>query len=173
MSLTCITDLPEEMMVKIFSLLPPQDIMLVCKSWSEIGEDPTLWVWSVLIVNSREDFYKLDIRRFQLIQMKTASGLKRIGLTCLKCWSTFMHWPGYQLVAFGVAALSFPSFVKPGKRLSVITRLEEIQLYMQFSSLNGSLMQLQRTIIGIRFSWFMIVSTTTLSLGFLHLLLAM
>ena len=61
MSQTGITKLPEEMLVKIFSLLPPQDmksVILVCKSWRGIGEDPTLWAWSVVEVNSREDFHK-------------------------------------------------------------------------------------------------------------------
>ena len=41
--------------------------MMVCKSWSEMGEDPKMWTWSVVRVNSREDFQKLKIKRLQLL----------------------------------------------------------------------------------------------------------
>jgi len=52
-------------------LLPPQDlksVMLVCKEWMEMGEDPTLWTWSRVKLQSSQDFHKLIIRRFQLVQ---------------------------------------------------------------------------------------------------------
>jgi hypothetical protein len=71
MSQRSISDLPEEMMLRIFNLLPPQDLksaMLVCREWKEIGEDPTLGSWSVVRLKSRQEYHKLNIRRFQLIR---------------------------------------------------------------------------------------------------------
>jgi hypothetical protein len=59
------------MMVRIFQMLPGQDLktmMLVCRAWKVMGEDPTLWTWLKVTVNSREDFLKLKMKRFQLIQ---------------------------------------------------------------------------------------------------------
>ena len=38
--------LPPEMLGQIFSLLTPKDlktVMLVCKSWRDVGERPALW----------------------------------------------------------------------------------------------------------------------------------
>ena len=58
-------------MVRIFQMLPGQDLktmMLVCRAWKVMGEDPTLWTWLKVTVNSREDFLKLKMKRFQLIQ---------------------------------------------------------------------------------------------------------
>ena len=67
-----IGDLPEEIMFKIFSLLPPQDlksVMLVSKVWMKIGEDPALWSWVVpSLLHSKEDIQKLSIRRFKHVQ---------------------------------------------------------------------------------------------------------
>jgi len=33
-----------------------------------MGEDPSLWTWSIVTVKSREDFHKLNLRRFQLVK---------------------------------------------------------------------------------------------------------
>jgi hypothetical protein len=71
MSQTRINDLPEEIMLRIFDLLPPQDlksVMMVSKAWAEMGENPTLWTWSLVSLNTREDFHKLNINRLQLIR---------------------------------------------------------------------------------------------------------
>jgi len=58
-------------MIRICKLLPPKDlksVMLVCRKWMQMGEDPTLWTWSRVRVKSREDFHILSFRRFQLVQ---------------------------------------------------------------------------------------------------------
>lgn len=71
MSDTCLIDLPREMMIKIFKLLPPEDlksVVLVCKGWKELGEDPTLWSWSVVWVRSEDELSRLEIPRLKLIQ---------------------------------------------------------------------------------------------------------
>ena len=147
MSQTSISDLPEEMMVKIFSLLPPQYLksaMLVCKSWTEMGEDPTLWSWSVVTVRSRQDFHKLNIRRFQLIQeldIDDGCGLSK------ECRWTKEHWIDLFDLLLQLPALFKidPSFclwrhsadlscVEVGLVVSVFKRLEEMHLYMQPNS---------------------------------------
>ena len=58
-------------MIRIFYLLPPQDlknVMLVCKQWMEMGEDPNFWTWALVTVDTREEIQKLEIPRLQLIQ---------------------------------------------------------------------------------------------------------
>ena len=70
-SQTRIWDLPEEMMVRIFHLLPHEDlkkVMMVCKVWKDMVEDQTLWTWLEVKLNSKEDFQKLDIQRLLLIE---------------------------------------------------------------------------------------------------------
>jgi len=58
-------------MLRIFPLLPVKDlknVMLVCKQWMVIGEDPSLWTWALVSVKNREDIRKLNIRRLQRVQ---------------------------------------------------------------------------------------------------------
>jgi hypothetical protein len=43
-------------------------VMLVCKKWKDIAEDPRLWTWSVVTVINSPDLEKLEIHRLQLIQ---------------------------------------------------------------------------------------------------------
>ena len=63
--------LSQELMIRIFHFLTPKSlktVMLVCKSWMEMADDPTLWTWAMVTVNSREDYRKLDIPRLKMIQ---------------------------------------------------------------------------------------------------------
>ena len=49
--------LPDEMLGKIFLLLPPRDLrtaVLVCRRWREVGEGPRLWPW-VTVTVTREN----------------------------------------------------------------------------------------------------------------------
>jgi len=71
MSSTSLSELPEEMLRKILRLLPPNDLktaMLVSKLWKSMVEDPKLWTWAVVSVNTSLDLYKLKIHRLKLIQ---------------------------------------------------------------------------------------------------------
>jgi len=71
MSRISINFLPEEMFIRVFHLLTPKDlknVMLVCKQWKEIGEDPSLWTWALVTIEAREEIQKLNIRRFQRVQ---------------------------------------------------------------------------------------------------------
>jgi len=70
-SQTHITDLPNELVSGIFQFLGPKDMksaVLVCKSWSEIGEKPSFWTWALVTVNNKDDLYKLKIPRLQMLQ---------------------------------------------------------------------------------------------------------
>jgi len=52
-------------------MLPPNGlkaVMLVCKLWKGLVDDPKLWTWSVLSVNCILDLQKLQIHRLQLIK---------------------------------------------------------------------------------------------------------
>ena len=65
---TRMPNLPTEILFRIFHLLSPQDfktVVLVCKSWRDLGEDPSFWTCSVLKIDSEEDFQKLNIGRLQ------------------------------------------------------------------------------------------------------------
>ena len=71
MSETQINVLPAEMLMRIFNLLPPQDmkmVVLVCNSWRKMGEDPSLWTSCRVTVANRGDLEKLNTRRMQQIQ---------------------------------------------------------------------------------------------------------
>ena len=62
---TQIQNLPEEMLMRIFRLLTPQDLkmfVLVCKLWREMGEHPSLWTWCMVTVASKGDVEMLSMR---------------------------------------------------------------------------------------------------------------
>ena len=64
-------NLPIEIFLSIFKQLSPQDLksaVLVSKSWQEVGEDPALWTWAVVRVDSRHDFEKFNIQRLKLLR---------------------------------------------------------------------------------------------------------
>ena len=44
--------LPIEVLYRVFKMLPPKDlknVMLVCKSWHEAADTPTLWTWVTFV----------------------------------------------------------------------------------------------------------------------------
>jgi len=64
-------NLPNEIFLLILKQLSPQDLksaVLVSKSWQEVGEDPHLWTWAVVRLDSKHDFEKFTIQRLQLLQ---------------------------------------------------------------------------------------------------------
>ena len=45
---------PPEMLCHVFGLLPPEDlknVVLVCRLWREVGEEPELWSWVIFRVS--------------------------------------------------------------------------------------------------------------------------
>jgi hypothetical protein len=72
-------NLPIEIFFFIFKQLSPQDLksaVLVSKSWQEVGEDPALWTWAVVRVDSSQDFEKVNIQRLQF--------LREVKVNCVK-----------------------------------------------------------------------------------------
>ena len=66
-----ISNQPVEIITRFFGYLPPRGLksaVLVCRLWKDIGEDPKLWTWTLVTVNSMCDFDKLDIHRLKLVQ---------------------------------------------------------------------------------------------------------
>ena len=65
--------LPAEMMMRILQLLPPEDlkmVVLVCRKWRDMGEDPSLWTWCQVRykAGSKSHLQKLTVRRLQMLQ---------------------------------------------------------------------------------------------------------
>ena len=64
--------LPAEIMERIFRLLPPRTlrmVVLVCRRWRELGEDPLLWCQLCLTVNERNMLRNLlSSRRLQEVR---------------------------------------------------------------------------------------------------------
>ena len=55
---TTITNLPFEVLSQIIRMLPPEDlktVMLVCKAWKKMTEDPKLWTWLVVSISTIRD----------------------------------------------------------------------------------------------------------------------
>jgi len=71
MSSSSISNLPVEMLRMILRMLPPKGlkaVMLVCKLWKGMVDDPRLWTWAVVPVYSRLDLQRLQIHRLQFIE---------------------------------------------------------------------------------------------------------
>jgi len=108
--MTEINNLPEEVMVKIYHKLCPKDlkmIVLVCKTWREMGEDPLLWNWSHVCVH-RHDIFKLNIRRLKCVQYVDVA-------------SYYWPWEDDKLKQLFQALIRLP-------RLKIITGLAGINL---------------------------------------------
>jgi len=149
MSEVHISDLPEEIMITIFHYLPPQDlksVVLVCKEWRDVGEDPTLWTWAVvLIFNCREDLQKLDIRRSQMVEEIDVGFCdfvcdSRLSSSEYKCHWQQQDWIELFQVIQGLPRLNKIhgeigdlSFMEPELLLSVFQRLEELHCLDELS----------------------------------------
>jgi len=97
--------LPEEMLIQIFQLLTPKDlknVTLVCKQWREIGEDPSLWTWAVVTVETREEIQKLKIHRLQRVE--------NVRVTCqFRDLYVYDYWEAEDLVELFEVLLPLPS----------------------------------------------------------------
>jgi len=110
-----------------------------------------MWTWSVVRVNSREDFHKLKIKRLQLVRELDVGDQCNLYVTrgqLMECKWTDRDWielfelllglPGLvkirrSLSCFWDVRESF-SFIEPSVLVNVFKRLEEICLGRQLSS---------------------------------------
>jgi len=130
-----------EIMVRIFHMLPSHDlkrVMLVCRTWKDMGENPTLWTWLKVKVNSREDFLKLKIARLQLIQSVNVGKFGKFeNLFKEEDWVEFFKvlLPLQKLKR--IDGLEFQrvlfSFVDPELLVNVLQRCEKLVLGFQLS----------------------------------------
>jgi len=70
-TMVSINTLPEEMLERVFHLLPPRDlkaVVLVCRWWREVGEAPALWVWVCLRVESWNIGYMPEVLNSSRLQ---------------------------------------------------------------------------------------------------------
>jgi len=139
-----INNLPNEILFGIFKLLSPQDLktaVLTCKLWKDLGEDPSLWRWSVVKLVSSEDFPKLNIPRLQLLQeIKIAHG--EINRYCCNLSVGVCHWRKNGMLEIFKVILEIPTVtrisgfdmceglaaVEPKLLASVLNRLEELEM---------------------------------------------
>jgi len=144
MSQTNINILPEEMMMRIFELLPPQDLknaVLVSKQWKERGEDPRLRTETKATVFNREDFKKFRSRRFQWVQQIVVKKCTLIWYNYHEVQCRQCYWEEKELTELLKIIVSLPSVIKidnlrctklsgvdPNLLARVLTRLEELDL---------------------------------------------
>ena len=72
--------LPAEILEKIFSLLPPQElknVMQVCRWWREVGGLPRLWTWACLKVHAYCDLNLGQIYQ-EMVGSKRIHSVKRM-----------------------------------------------------------------------------------------------
>ena len=65
------TVLAPEIIIKIFQNLSPtnlKNVVLVCKKWQQLAEDPSLWTWCEITINSINDLKNLKLRRLNWIE---------------------------------------------------------------------------------------------------------
>ena len=65
------TTLPPEMIIKIFQQLCPRDlknVVMVCKMWKMLAEDPSLWTWCQVAIQNTNDLKKLSLSRLKWIE---------------------------------------------------------------------------------------------------------
>ena len=136
-----IDDLPNEIFYRIFHELPQQDlkaVVLVCKAWNEIGEDPSFWASAIVRIESGHDVQKLEIKRFQKLEIVevNCTGGNRFeeGIKC--------NWTKFEMTELFKAIQEIPlirrivgktcrkciSSVKPELLVNVLTSLEKVSV---------------------------------------------
>ena len=78
--------LPTEVLFRVFEMLPPKDlknVMLVCKSWHEAADTPTLWTWVTFvtpwILNVNDARTEQNIALFlEMVSLRRLQNVKHI-----------------------------------------------------------------------------------------------
>jgi len=181
MSSTSISELPEEMLRMILRMLPPSGlkaVMLVCKQWKSHVDDPKLWTWSVVSVNTRKDLKKLQIHRLQLIQNirlcrsgsdNTIDGIWNQPEDLTSLLQVVLDTPSITML-YGIESYNFGS-VEPSLLGSALGKLDVLKPLHLFGNLSTSQVEHLFTAIAKRESpmkeltvvgWFMTELSPTL-----------
>ena len=93
--------LPPELLEKIFGYLAPKDlnnVMLVCKTWNNIGEAPTLWSWFKIRKSSQ-----LELKRLQgcqeIVIQNDWNGIGKLFSWTELCRKILQH-PGLKIILY-------------------------------------------------------------------------
>ena len=121
--------LPTEVMLRIFHMLGNQDlskVVLVCRRWRDIAEDPSLWTWGRIRVRSAYDVQMLGIKRLQGVQ---------------KIWVVWGAWESQELDKLfqivrrlrNLSNLYMPhislSSLDPELLVTAVNKVEELYMY--------------------------------------------
>ena len=153
------TLLPPEIINKIFQNLSSQslkNVMLVCKKWKVIAEDPRLWTWCQITVENKNDLKKLNIRRLQWIESINLASFQPFELDVLL--KRLEQLP--KLKKITGLSLKNLSFVSPYLLAKVVNKLEYAewcyltnitseQLYVSFRHMSEKTELLELKILNI------------------------
>ena len=125
-----------EIMVRIFKLLSPQDLkaaVLVSKNWKEMVDDPSIWTWVVINIDTEEDIQKVSLRRLQTTkEVKVGNGCVEHGWGQGVSGVTKLLKSVDQIISVrkmpGLNMCKGISAVKPNLVVRVINRLEVLWL---------------------------------------------
>merc|ERR1719341_1880342 len=104
----------------------------------EIGEDPSLWTWTVVSIKNREEIQKLKIRRLQRVQKIKVRACRHHGFfRSVKC-----YWKAEDLEELFQEVLQIPSVnridgldctslsgIEPHLLAKVFDRLDELKIH--------------------------------------------
>ena len=121
--------LPVEILLKIFMILQPQDlksVVLVCKRWKEVGDDPYLWMWAMVTVkkDSLEDIPSfLSTKRMRLLK---TIGLRAVSNNLLQAIT--IH-PGLRTLDMHANLHTDLSNTDPNILANALGRLESVSIF--------------------------------------------
>jgi len=121
--------LPVEILLKLFTLLPPRDlksVVLVCKKWKDVGDDPYLWMWAKVTVKKdtlKEISTFLSTKRMRLLK---TIGLRAVSNTLLQAIITH---PGLRTIDMHANLHTDLSKSDPNILANALGRLESVSIF--------------------------------------------
>ena len=121
--------LPPEMLGQIFSLLTPKDlktVMLVCKSWRDVGERPALWSW-------------VEITKLSQLRLKRLQGAREIIIdesladcSWLELFQAVLRHPGLKKVKWEITLPAWMYKIKQSEKdllPEIFSKMEDIHIH--------------------------------------------
>ena len=111
----------------VFGLLLPRDmknVVLVCRLWREVGEDPRFWAWVVIRVTRRNMITVPE--RLESRRMRAVRELRVTVEVSEEVLQAMARHQGLRVVKMATANLSL---LEPGQLAMVVARSEEVDLF--------------------------------------------
>merc|ERR1719186_604855 len=128
-----IMTIPCEILTQIFSYLSYEDlymVVLVCRHWRELGEEPKLWKMFVLTVNEENDDIMNRSRMAALETVRTSNRVSSRTLTSL--FTIIGHKPNIKCLKIHNCTRMTETFIQTSINSQVLSkcfnRLEEVEL---------------------------------------------